>query len=109
MITELIVVSFATMTSWEILRYTVWFRLPVRLSPLLVTLMAYLWTMSIHRSLVLAAAATAGVILLHKLTGAEGIDPWSVSDIPQSIRSRIPVIRKRKAPPKIKTSYIPTL
>lgn len=105
MITELIVVSFATMTSWEVLRYIAWFRIPVRLSPLLVTLMAYLWTMEIHRSLIVSVAATAGVILLHKLTGAEGIDPL---EIPERIRARIPA-RNRKRKPSVKTSYIPTL
>jgi hypothetical protein len=102
---EFVLVSFAAMSSWEILRYLAWFRIPVRLAPVIVIIISYLWTLEMHRSLLVAFAATAGVVLLHKLSGAEGIEPL---EIPDSIRTRLPVRKKRRKPP-VKTSYIPTL
>lgn len=105
MLTEFILVSFAAMSSWEILRYIVWFSIPVRLAPLIVALIAYLWTFEMQRSLLIAFAATAGVVLLHNLAEAEGIEPL---EIPERIRAKLPV-RKGKRRPPVKTSYIPTL
>lgn len=103
--TEFILVSFASMSSWEILRYITWFRIPVRLAPIIVVIISYLWTMEMHRSLLIAFAATAGVVLLHKLAEAEGIEPL---EIPDKIRAKMPVRNKKRKPP-VKTTFIPTL
>lgn len=80
MLTELLLVSLATVMSWEMLRYITPAEIPVRLSPFIITAISFGWTFSFHPSLIISLAATTGVAVFHKLTGAEGIEPWRIPD-----------------------------
>lgn len=81
MITELLLVSLAAMISWEMLRYITPVEIPVRLAPFIIVLTSLAWSYTMTPSLLMAFAATAGVSVVHRITGASGIEPWSVKTL----------------------------
>lgn len=90
LIVELIVISAASTISWEIIRYLAPAEIPFRLAPVILILVSFLWTLSFTPSLVMAFAATSGVLVWHKVIGIEGSEPW---DILERIKANL---RKKK-------------
>jgi hypothetical protein len=75
LIVEFVLTSFATVIGWEMLRSLVWFHIPPRLGPFLVTAVAYGTTFLTHPSVLIALAATGGVAVLHKIIDTDPVDP----------------------------------
>ena len=75
MIAQFVILSFATLIAWQILKSVVWFEISVRLSTFVVLLLAYAGTYLMNSpSIVMALAATGGCALLFRY----GIDPESI-------------------------------
>lgn len=75
MITEFILVSFATAIGYEVFRYFAFFKIPVRLAPLVVIAIAYGFTYLQTPSLLIAFAATGGVAIFNRVVDAHGLAP----------------------------------
>jgi hypothetical protein len=99
MIGTLLVLSLATMLSWEAFRYITPVAIPVRLAPFLVFILAAGWTqiLGTPHFFVMSAAAAGGVAVLHAITGATGIEPWKFPK------------RKSKPPKHLSSTELPEL
>ena len=80
MLAELVVLILATAIGWEILRYFLPLRIPVRIAPIIVTAIAYLFTFAFHQSVILAFAAAGGVAIFHMITGDDSLDVLRIPD-----------------------------
>ena len=88
MLQELIVLSLASAIGWEIIRYFCPWNIPVRLAPLIVIGISYLFTFSFSSSIVMAFAAGGGVALFHKFTDAVTPDVIDLSFFKRSRNER---------------------
>ena len=90
-----IILIFATFIAWEIVRYITPVMINGRLAPLIVVAIGYGWTWYDHRpSFIMAFAAAAGVAILHRITGAEGMSPIQLPNVTKVLRMR----KGRRAP-----------
>lgn len=76
--TELLAVSLAAAIGWNIIRNFYPWNINPRAAPLVVVLIAYLFTVACTPSIITAFAAAGGVAIFHKITDAASLDPVSV-------------------------------
>lgn len=97
---ELIVLSFATLIGWELVRYFFPGNIPVRIAPLIVGAIAYGFTYYYHPSVILAFAAAGVVAVIHKYLDVDNLNPLHIPSLvirkapkswpPGSARRRLP-------------------
>lgn len=110
MLTEFVLVSFASFIGWQIFRYFSFFPLSVRLAPLIAVAISYAFTWLYHPSILVAFAATGGVAVLNKVTDASSPDhlalrlpqrkergskerkPGKSKAVPNGVGHRIPIL-----------------
>lgn len=79
MLQELIVVSLAAAIGWELIRYFTPVDIPVRVAPVIVIIVALLFTLFFHLSVIMAFAAAGGVAIFHRITGATPVEHMTYS------------------------------
>jgi hypothetical protein len=103
--TQLLLLSLATLWGWETLRGLLPFYIPPRLAPLFVGALSYGATFTSHRYL-LAAAVAGGVAILRVFANAGTITPLP---LPRRVPRPGPRLHQGKAPPSPAGRRIPRL
>lgn len=101
MLTEFVIVSFATFIGWQIFKSLAWFNVPARLTNFLVPAIAYGMTWLSHPSFLIALAATGGCAIVFRFIAHDSIEPWRLpARNKRPARDRNPANLRRKNPDK---------
>lgn len=83
MLTEWILVSFASFVGWQMFRNLTFFPFNLRLAPFASVLMSYLFTLMATPSWLIAFAASGGVVVIIKITEVTSPETLKIPAIPR--------------------------
>lgn len=89
MIAEFVILSFATLIGWQLLKSVIWFRIPSRLANFVVPAISFTLTFFYVPSVVMALSAAGGCAVIFRFIDQDSVEPVRLSAIERRKSKRI--------------------